>query len=160
MNEVMTAKLETFLHEQIPLAKALGVSVVEANDLRAEVRCPLAPNINHLGTAFGGSLSAMLILAGYTWLYQAMESRGFKCHVILRRSEVDYREPVDHDFAAIARGPSEEDLEKFLQTYKKKGRARIALETEIFTEKNGAKVVACHLQGEFVAQAADHSRLS
>lgn len=156
----MKPALESFLHEQIPLAKALGVSVIEAHDERAEVRCPLAPNLNHLGTAFGGSLGAVLILAGYTWLYQAMESRGFKCHVILRRSEVDYREPVDHDFSAVAKGPFEEELEKFLQMYKKKGRARLTLEAEIATEKNGVSVVACRLQGEFVAQAAEHSRLS
>ena len=102
----------------------------------------------------------MLILAGYTWLYQAMASRGLKCHVILRRSEVDYREPVDRDFAAIAKGPSQDDLERFLQTYRKKGLARISLEAEIFGEKNGAPTVACHLRGEFVAQAAEHSRLS
>ncbi len=153
MKSMSGQELQSFLYDQIPLARALGVSVKSANDEAAEVLSPLKPNLNHLGTAFGGSLGAVLILAGYTWLYQAMKSRGFNCHVLLRRSETDYRHPVDSDFSAKAIGPSPEDLKRFLQTYEKKGLARISLVAEI---KNAGEP-ACLFKGEFVAQRADDS---
>ena len=56
MKSVKVPALELFLHEMIPLAKAMGVGV-EVSDDRALVLCaPKEQNKNSLNTAFGGSL--------------------------------------------------------------------------------------------------------
>ncbi|MFB3040360.1 MAG: YiiD C-terminal domain-containing protein, partial [Candidatus Poribacteria bacterium] len=61
--------LEEYLHEHIPLSKAIGVKVVEADSAGVTLSAPLAPNINHRETVFGGSASAVAILAAWTLLY-------------------------------------------------------------------------------------------
>lgn len=66
-------ELTSFLHEQIPLARALSIEIIKADDHEALVMGPLAPNRNHMGTAFGGSLSAVLILSCYTWLFHRLD---------------------------------------------------------------------------------------
>ena len=53
---------ERFLHEQIPLTKAMEVTLESYDGSQLVVTAPLEPNYNHLGTAFGGSLSALTTL--------------------------------------------------------------------------------------------------
>lgn len=143
-------ELEQFLHQEIPISKAFQVKVLKADQEKVELLCPLEPNHNHLGTAFGGSLAAATILAGYTWIFQEMNRRGYQVHILLKHSEVEYHKPVKEDLRAICEAPSKESLEVFLKTFEKKGLARIKLKTEIITSEG----VACHLNGDFVAQKA------
>lgn len=152
----MTPKqLQTFLYDQIPLARALGVSVVKADAISAVLKTPLEPNRNHLGTAFGGSLGAVLILSGYTWLYNALATRGHLCHVILQRHETDYLVPVDQTFETTARGPDEKEFERFLRTLERKGRARITLEAIVGSFDRPA----CEFTGDFVAEVTEQPGL-
>lgn len=154
----MTLKeLEAFLHAQIPLAQALGVTVVQADDSCAIVRAPLEPNRNHMGTAFGGSLAALLILSGYTWLYQLMAARRYHVHVILQKTETEYLYPVEDDIEARAEAPDDAAIERFLKTFEAKGRARISIRAEI---KNGEGKTGCVLRGDFVASLSEESRFS
>lgn len=153
---MLTTELQAFLHQQIPLSQALGVAVQRADDASAEVSAPLAPNSNHLGTAFGGSLSALLILSGYTWLFRAMSVRGHKCHVVLKRSEVDYVKPVTSSIIATATAPSEKEFDMFLKTFEKKGIGRVNISATI-SDSNSS--IAARLLGEFVATPATESHL-
>jgi thioesterase domain-containing protein len=157
---VSPSELEAFIHGQIPLAQALGARVVRADETAAAISTPLAPNRNHMGTAFGGSLSAALILAGYTWLYHAMAARGHSVHVILGRSEVDYLQPVAHDFIAVANAPAPELLAKFLKIFERRGVARLTLHAEIHTPSGDSEKVACRFTGEFIAERSEAPRLS
>lgn len=143
-------ELEQFLHQQIPISKAFGVKVIKADQQQVELLCPLEPNHNHLGTAFGGSLSAVAILAGYTWIFQELNRLGHQVHILLKHSEIEYHKPVKEDLRAVCDGSSGEAFENFLKAFEKKGLARIELKTEIKTSEG----VACTLQGEFVAQKA------
>ena len=142
------SELEKFLHQQIPISQALGVKVLRADQQQVELHCPLTPNRNHLGTAFGGSLAAVAILAGYTWIFQECERRGHQVHILLKHTEIKYEKPVSEDLRAICKAPAKEDFENFLKTFEKKGLARLHLTSEIHT----AQGLACLLKGEFVAQ--------
>ena len=57
-------ELEAYLHEHIPLSKAMGVSVVSVEEGIVILRAPLAPNINHRETVFGGVTEALIRSAG------------------------------------------------------------------------------------------------
>ena len=57
--------IKEYLYEHIPLSKAMGVEVVEAVSDRVLLKAPLAPNINHRETVFGGSASALCILSAW-----------------------------------------------------------------------------------------------
>lgn len=145
--------LEKFLHQQIPISQTFGVQVLKATKESVILKAPLSPNINHLGTAFGGSLASVAILAGYSWAYHVLFQRGYKAHIILKSSVTDYMKPVQGDFTAECKAPPEAEIEAFFKAFEKKGRARIHLESKIVT----AAGAACVLRGEFVAQRVFNS---
>lgn len=55
--------LRTYLHDHIPLSRAMAVEVVEASANHVLLEAPLAPNINMHGTMFGGSSATLALLA-------------------------------------------------------------------------------------------------
>lgn len=142
----MTAvQTEDFLHAQIPLAKSMGVRVAAAEADRVVLTAPLAENHNHLGTAFGGSLNAMAVLTGYAFLWLRLADRD--AHVVVRRSNIDYRRPVTGEIRAVCTSPDEAAMADFQKRFAQKGKARITLEVTI--EEGGEVCVA--FQGEYVA---------
>src|SRR5581483_6434170 len=59
-------EIEQYLHRHIPLSAAMGVRVRAASPERVELAAPLAPNINHHETLFGGSGAAIATLSAWT----------------------------------------------------------------------------------------------
>lgn len=139
------AATERFFHEQIPLTKAMGVRVEEHDDRQLVLTAPLQANHNHLGTAFGGSLAALATLAGYGLLWLELGNRD--AHIVIRRSELDYRHPVTGPLRAICRKPPEAELAAFRTTFAKAGKARVQLEVTV--EEHGR--VCMTFEGTFVA---------
>jgi len=139
------AEIEAFLHEKIPLAQAMGVRVESSGAEAFILTAPLEPNHNHLGTAFGGSLAALATLTGYACLWHALDDRD--AHVVIRRSELDYRHPVRGTLRAICRRPEEGELAVFRSTFAKAGKARITLAVTIEEDGRGC----LYFRGDFVA---------
>jgi thioesterase domain-containing protein len=134
-----------YLHERIPLTRAMGAQVAAYDGHEVVVTAPLAPNHNHLGTAFGGSLSALATLAGYALLW--LELREPTAHVVIRRSSIQFHHPVRADLRAICRTPSPAILASFRETFARKGKARLELHVEIVE----AGLLAVEFTGTFVA---------
>ena len=59
MKPVKVPALELFIHEMIPLAKAMGVGVEVSDDRALTLIAPKEQNRNSLNTAFGGSLVSL-----------------------------------------------------------------------------------------------------
>ncbi len=64
-------ELERYLQDRIPLSRAMAVEVRTASPAGVTLFAPLAPNINHRDTVFGGSASALAILAAWSALLAA-----------------------------------------------------------------------------------------
>ena len=141
-------ELQKFLYDQIPLARAMGVKIIEASEEQATLEAPLDSNSNHLDTAFGGSLGTLLILSCYTWLYQRMTLAGLSCHVLISESQTKYLNPVSTDLRATCHAPDEESFKTFLNFFQRKGVGRLKLKAYITTPDGKA----CEFSGEFVAQ--------
>lgn len=139
------AEAERFLHEQIPLSKAMEVRVESFDGSRLVMTAPLAPNHNHLGTAFGGSLSALATLTGYCLLWILLENRN--AHIVIRRSSIQYAHPVRGTLRAVCESPGETALSDFKAHFEKKGKARISLPVRIEAEER----TCVKFEGEFVA---------
>jgi thioesterase domain-containing protein len=144
MGILNTKQLEQRLHQQIPLSQFMQVQVIKADDTEIELQSDLNPNHNHLGTAFGGSLSCLMILAAYCQIFRIINESG---HVILRSSSMDFLLPVEQTLRAICKSPSEESVQNFLKVYNKKGKARLSLESQIILDDGR---VACTMTAEFV----------
>ncbi|HYC72927.1 MAG TPA: YiiD C-terminal domain-containing protein [Opitutaceae bacterium] len=119
--------LEMFLRRQIPLARAMGLTVAESSARRLVLEAPLEPNRNHLGTAFGGSLHAVPTLACYAALWTLLREGGIDGHVVIKRSEVHYRQPVTGTIRAICERPAAARVAEFLSDLRRHKKARMDL---------------------------------
>lgn len=142
------AALEAFLHEKIPLSRALGVRVVEIGH-RVVLEAPLAPNLNHLGTAFGGSLHALPTLACYTALWTLLREAGLDGHVVVKSSAANYREPVRGALRAVCVRPSGDAAAQFLAELHRHKKA--GLDLTAIVEGLTAGKPAVEFSGRFVA---------
>lgn len=140
--------LTAFLHEQIPLTRAMGLRAVEASAQRLVLEAPLEPNKNHLGTAFGGSLHALPTLACYGSLWMVLRDAGLDGHVVVKRSNALYRAPVNGPLRAVCERPSPELVRTFLADLSRNKKARMELRA-IVEGSNGKPAV--EFDGSFVA---------
>jgi thioesterase domain-containing protein len=138
-------QIEELFYEKIPITRALGVRVEEYDGRRLVLTAPLGENVNHLGTAFGGSLNALAVLSGYALLW--LELRDTESHIVIRDSSITYDRPVRGDLRAVCERPEEKALEAFRRRFQQKGRARVVLSATI--EDGG--VAAVRFRGTFVA---------
>ena len=144
--------IEHYLYEHIPLSGAMQVRVLFASPEIVQLRAPLAPNINHRATVFGGSASALAILAAWTLLYVRMKAEGVDARLVIQRNSMDYESPMADDFTAEARFTDEAAWQKFIKTLRRKGRSRIKVVSRLVCQGQRAG----ELQGEFVALAEGH----
>ncbi len=139
--------IERYLHEHIPLSSAMGLRVLSADRQAVHLAAPLAPNINHRATVFGGSASALAILAAWTLLYVRLRDEKLNTRLVIQRNSMDYEQPMSGDFSAEACSPTDAEWERFIKTLRRKGRARIEVRSQLMCQgqKGG------ELHGEFVA---------
>lgn len=139
------AELEAYLFEHIPISAAMGVRVL-AVDPEVRLFAALAPNLNHRGTAFGGSLASVATLAAWSALRVRL---GDSARLVIASQTTEYLLPVEGDFLAFARLPEGEALESFLAAYRRRGKARIVVEARV----EYGDAVAVKLTGTFAALA-------
>src|ERR687884_350187 len=138
-------QIQELLYSKIPITRAIGVKVEDYDGERLILTAPLEENVNHLGTAFGGSLHALAVLSGYGLLW--LELQDTECHIVIRKSSISYERPVRGEIRATCVRPGADALEEFKQTFHQKGKARIALSATI--EDQGETAV--RFEGIFVA---------
>src|SRR4026208_1626929 len=102
MDEKLRAA-EKFLHEQIPITRAMGLRVVARDEKEFVVEAPVALNSNHLRTAFGGTISAVAPLAAYGFLWLALRESGV--HVVVAESSIRFLRPVRETIRASCLRP-------------------------------------------------------
>jgi thioesterase domain-containing protein len=150
MRAVKVPALELFLHEMIPLAKAMGVGVEVSDDRALVLRAPKEQNKNSLNTAFGGSLVALATLAGYGVVWELMkdEKKADKpvWHIVVKESRAAYRRPVIGDLRAICERPAQAAIAEFKEALARYGKAKLKLRASIIEDGN----VAVDVQAAFV----------
>lgn len=140
-------ELERYLHQRIPLSEAMGVRVAEADGHSVTLRAPLVPNINHSQTVFGGSASAVAMLAAWSLLHTRLTAAGIGARVVIRRNTMEYDAPIAGDFEARASIGEAGDWETFVTTLRRRGKAR--LQACAVLRQDGRAVAK--FSGEFVA---------
>lgn len=140
-------RLAQTLRSEIPLAAAMEIEAAFFDARGLCLRAPLAPNINHKLTAFGGSLANAATLAGWGLVQILVRDVGFPVIVVIQECRVQYLKPVLSDIEALALLPDAVPVEKFLRTLARHGRARLALEARIPAEGEPAVIFS----GQFVA---------
>ena len=142
-------ELEQFLHEHIPLSKAIGVQVQKASAEHVVLSAPLTPNINHHSTVFGGSASAVAILAAWALLHIRLRQAGLQSRLVIQQNTMTYEQPIANKFIASTCVGDASSWAKFQEMLKRKKRARISIKVTI--QCRGEKVG--EMNGDFVALA-------
>jgi thioesterase domain-containing protein len=142
-------ELEQFLHEHIPLSKALGIEVQESNVEQVILAAPLIPNLNHQSTVFGGSASAVAILTAWALLYVRLRQAGIHSRLVIQKNTMVYERPIADKFTTSSSIDDPSAWAKFQEVFRRKKRARISI--RVIIQCNGEKVG--EMNGEFVALA-------
>lgn len=139
--------LRAKLRSSMPITEDLGLTVVDREGTGVVLRAPLAPNINHKGTAFAGSLNAAATLAGWGTLWLILREHGVQSHVVIQDSAVHYLRPVTGDFTARCKPPTARAVEQLVTSVRKKGRGRLELDV-VIADHDGDAV---RFHGRYVA---------
>ncbi len=124
-------EITAHLYAQMPITRSLGARVVRYDGASVRLEAPLAPNVNHFATAFGGSLSAVAILSGWVLLDLRLRELGIESRLVIQRSAYDFAAPVDGDFAATAVLPEAARWSRFVATLSRHHAARVTVSTTV-----------------------------
>jgi thioesterase domain-containing protein len=147
MTEEQIHRLEEYLHTEIPLSAAMQLSVRSVSADSVVLSAPLEPNINHKSTVFGGSASAVAILAAWSLLHLRLTAEGHDCQLVIQSNHMSYDRPISGAFSAISSFPAPSAWPAFLRMLVRKKRARIELRSVVTCED----AVVGRFTGSFVA---------
>ncbi len=139
--------LENLLYQRIPITQAMGIEVVEFKPTSVIMRARLKQNLNHMCTAFGGSINSLMTLCGWAAVLANLKESDVDAHIVIHKSSIEYLAPIKNDFVAEWKIDKRADMDKFLRTYEKFGRARIKLnvccqdQNVVFSRFSGQYVV-------------------
>jgi thioesterase domain-containing protein len=144
-----TIDMQNYLHSNIPLSGAMGVQVKVATPVQVLLSAPLAPNINHHQTVFGGSGVVLATLAAWTLLHLRLDHERLDAQLVIQRSSMEYERPIAGDFEAECRFADETAWRRFRLMFERHGRARMTLRARLLyaAREMGSFV------GDFVALA-------
>ena len=139
--------LQKVFSDDIPITNAIGLRVVSVTNNSLSLSAPLEKNHNDKNTAFAGSLYSVAVLAGWGFLQMALKNAGLDGQVVIQESGIKYYQPVTDDIVAKCSADFETDMEKFLQLFRRKDRARIRLVVQI----HQGEQLAVEFEGQYVA---------
>lgn len=140
--------LQKTLNENIPLSGSLGAVVESYDGHRLIIKTPLAPNVNHKQTAFGGSLYCSAVLSAWGLLYLKLIEASEEGQIVIFDGSIHYHKPVSGDYTAECELLSEEAWVKFLKVYRRMGKARLTIDSDIMFNND----LCVSFSGEFVVQ--------
>lgn len=140
-------RVQRYLYQYIPLSAAMGVEVRLASVGHVKLAAPLAPNVNHTETVFGGSAAALATLSAWTLLHLRLEDARLDARLVIQRSRMEYEKPIPGDFEAVCEFGDDLAWERFHTTLARHGRARLTLTAHLVHSTHRV----ASFEGDFVA---------
>ena len=123
--------LQNRIVSEFALARHIGIRVESADEAGVVLHAPLAPNANYKGTAFGGSLFSVAVLAGWAWTTRHLAAAELPADAVIQESTIRYLTPVEGALRAAVVAPSAAQVARFRRMLERAGRGRIDLEVQI-----------------------------
>jgi thioesterase domain-containing protein len=124
-------ELQSFIHENIPLAEKAGFTIDTASSEKVILQGPYHLNHNHHGTVFGGSISVIAVLTGWILVREIAETLSPGADIVISRQNLEYLQPLSGDFTAESVVPHKSELESFSRYLREKGRARMKVTVHV-----------------------------
>lgn len=125
------AGLRDYLLTHIPLTAAMGVEVHVERPERVVLAAPLTPNVNHQGTAFGGSVAALATLAAWSLIRVRLDQAGRAANVVIQRSSMEYDAAIDGELRAVCEFGDEDLWRRTIERLERRRRARLDLHSRL-----------------------------
>ncbi|GGZ77955.1 thioesterase [Ignatzschineria indica] len=140
--------LTNWLAREIPISQSLELKPLSWVQEKLTIAVPLAPNRNHMGTGFGGSLYTASLLVAWSWLHLKLRELGIseKIHIVIQDAHIHYPMPMKEDAIAICEASSDEPWARFVKMFHRYGKGRIKLESHL----ESAGIITTQFKGDFV----------
>jgi len=135
------SRLENLIIDKIPVTRHLQFHIHLDEYDQPILEVPLQPNINHLGTAFGGSLSMLCTIEGWGCMYLLLEKYELIADILIQKNDMAFLSQVEDDFYVGCNLPAKPKLELFVRTFQRFGKARLPV-TCYVKEKDKSETAA------------------
>ena len=131
----MIKELQNKLYNDIPLTKIIEIKIQNYTNQELITTASLGININDKGTAFGGSLSTITIISGWSLSWLISKELGFDSNnIVIIKNETSFRRPVTKDIVCITKKPSKEEIEIVKQKLQIKKSASLKIQSQIIED--------------------------
>ena len=131
----MIKELQNKLYNDIPLTKIMEIKIQNYTNQELITTASLGININDKGTAFGGSLSTITIISGWSLSWLISKELGFDSNnIVIIKNETSFRKPVTKDIVCITKKPSKEEIEIVKQKLQIKKSASLKIQSQIIED--------------------------
>lgn len=149
--EVKGEEIDNILRDKIKLYEHLGIEVLEITSHKAHFRVSLEKNLNHKGTAFGGSIYATGVMCAYALVLAGLKHYHIATdNIVIAKGDISYLRPVDTDFDVVASFQSLQQEQNFFSQLQKNKRVKDVVKVQILGEGGSLKA---SLSGTFVVKA-------
>jgi thioesterase domain-containing protein len=140
-SEMSLRRIEAELLAMPPVA-AMQLRLIDDDGVRLRLQAPLSANVNDKGCAFGGSLTSLMTLAGWSLVGARLIDAGFDAEVYVAESQIHYRAPLYADLVAEAAIAEGESWTRFFATLRSRGKARIEVVATVLLHDGGVATVS------------------
>lgn len=137
---------QNYIYQNIPITKAMGFEIVELTRNEIILGAPIENNINHRGSAFGGSIDSLFLTTGWAFIRFLIDHYKPTPIIVGSKGCTTFLKPILNNFESKLKLPDVKVIDEFLDTYKRFGKARITLEAVIEDEE---KIYAA-FRGDYV----------
>ena len=131
----MIKELQNKLYNDIPLTKIMEIKIQNYTNQELITTASLGININDKGTAFGGRLSTITIITGWSLSWLISKELGFDSNnIVIIKNETSFRRPVTKDIVCITKKPSKEEIEIVKQKLQIKKSASLKIQSQIIED--------------------------
>lgn len=142
-------QLEQLITEKMPITQHLEFSLSTGEGEEIIASAPLKANLNHMGSAFGGSISMLTTLTGWAMVHTLLDEMRHKAQILIQESDIEYLQPIRDDLRVVCERPEESAVERFHHMLERWGRARLELKCKIYEAGDRAVTFI----GQYVALA-------
>ena len=146
MTETNLDALTAGVHAMIPIMGAMELRVVDASRGHAAAEIPAAPNVNHFGAIYVGSLFTVAEMLGGVLALNSFDLEGYI--PIVKSLEIKFLKPATSTIRATA-SIGEDEIARIEQEARANGKAEFVLTAELTDE---AGVVVASTEGVYQAR--------
>jgi len=135
--DIPLQRVEEFLHQRIPLAKAMNCKVIDSTRDTISIGAPRFANTVEGETLFGGSMMTVGVFASWTLLQIALRRLDYLPDAQLYKSKwslISSPVPTSSEFVARCALPSDKEWQQFLRMLSRKGSSTVVLNISLEDE--------------------------